>query len=79
VLVLALALLGAPTRAVEPDSIYLRFEIFGGPGLHFLTLQVSVDQSRERYSLAVDAETRSLADLFVDPAEQDRGAREDFR
>ncbi len=65
-LVLALALLGAPTRAVEPDSIYLRFEIFGGPGLHFLTLQVSVDQSRERYSLAVDAETRSLADLFVD-------------
>jgi hypothetical protein len=65
-LLLALALFGAPGRAAEPDAIYLRFEVFGGPGLHFLTLQVSVDQSRERYSLVVDAETRSLADLFVD-------------
>jgi hypothetical protein len=65
-LALALVLFGAPGRAAEPDPIHLRFEVFGGPGLHFLTLQVSVDQSRERYSLVVDAETRSLADLFVD-------------
>jgi hypothetical protein len=65
-LLLALALVGAPARAAEPDSIYLRFEVFGGPGLHFLTLQVTVDQSSERYSLAVDAETRGLADLFAD-------------
>ena len=65
-LLLALALFGVPGRAAEPDAIYLRFEVFGGPGLHFLTLQVSVDQSRERYSLVVDAETRSFADLFVD-------------
>ena len=65
-LLLALALFGAPGRAAEPDPIYLRFEVFGGPGLHFLTLHVSVDHSARRYSLAVDAETRSLADLFVD-------------
>src|SRR5258707_8553407 len=65
-LLLALALFGVPGRAAEPDAIYLRFEVFGGPGLHFLTLQVSVDQSREPYSLVVDAETRRFADLFVD-------------
>jgi hypothetical protein len=65
-LLLALALFGGPGRGAEPDPIHLRFEVFGGPGLHFLTLQVSVDQSGGRYSLAVDAETRSLADLFVD-------------
>ena len=65
-LLLALVLFGALGRAAEPDPIYLQFEVFGGPGLHFLTLQVSVDQSSERYSPAVDAETRSLADLFVD-------------
>jgi hypothetical protein len=65
-LLLALVLFGALGRAAEPDPIYLQIEVFGGPGLHFLTLQVSVDQSSERYSPAVDAETRSLADLFVD-------------
>ena len=61
-----LAVWSGAARAAEPDSIFLRYEVFGGPGLHFLTLQVSVDQSPERYSLAVDAETRGIADLFVD-------------
>jgi len=65
-LLLSLTMCGAQARPSEPDPIYLRFEVFGGPGLHFLTLQVSVDQSSGRYSLAVDAETRSLVDLFVD-------------
>jgi hypothetical protein len=63
---LVLVFFGAPARMAESDAIYLRFEVFGGPGLHFLTLQVSVEQSTGRYSLAVDAETRGLADLFVD-------------
>ena len=61
-----LAVWSGAARAAEPDSIFLRYEVFGGPGLHFLTLQVSVDQSPERYSLAVDAETRGIADLFSD-------------
>jgi hypothetical protein len=65
-LLLALALCGAQARVPDLDPIYLRFEVFGRPGLHFLTLQVTVDQSRERYSLAVDAATRSIVDLFVD-------------
>jgi hypothetical protein len=63
---LALAVTAASARAAEPDSIFLRFEIFGGPGLHFLTLRVMVNQSPERYSIETEAETRSLVDLFVD-------------
>jgi hypothetical protein len=39
----------------------------GQLGLHFLTLQVSIDQSRGRYALAAEVETRSLVDLFLDP------------
>ena len=63
---LAAALCSAPAAVPEPDPIYLRFEVFGGPGLHFLTLQVSVEQSSGRYALAADAETRNLVDLFLD-------------
>jgi hypothetical protein len=63
---LALTLCGASARGVEPDWIFLRFEVFGGPGLHFLTLQVRVQQSPERYSLTVEAETLGIAELFVD-------------
>src|SRR5262245_9310799 len=38
-----LAVWSGAARAAEPDSIFLRYEVFGGPGLHFLTLRVSVD------------------------------------
>jgi Protein of unknown function (DUF3108) len=65
-LLIALAICSGSARAEDPDLIFLRFEVFAGPGLHFLTLQVSVEQSQERYSLTVDAETRGVADLFVD-------------
>ena len=65
-LLLALAFSSASARAVELDPINLRFEVFGGPGLHFLTLRVRVDEAGGRYAIAVEAETRSLADLFVD-------------
>jgi hypothetical protein len=51
-LLLALALFGAPGRAAEPDAIYLRFGGYGGPGLHFLALQVSVDQLTAYLALA---------------------------
>jgi hypothetical protein len=62
----ALAFCGASTRSAEADPINLRFEVFGGPGLHFLTLRVRVDEATGRYAIAVEAETRGLADLFVD-------------
>jgi hypothetical protein len=65
-LLLALTFAGTSAQAVEPDPINLRFEVFGGPGLHFLTLRVRVDEAGGRYAIAVEAETRSLADLFVD-------------
>ena len=64
-MLLALAFSSASARAVEPDPINLRFDVFGGPGLHFLTLRVRVNETRGRYAIAVEAETRSLADLFV--------------
>jgi hypothetical protein len=65
-LLLSPTMCGAQARPPEPDPIYLRFEVFGGPALHFLTLQVNVDQSSGRYALAADAETCSLVDLFLD-------------
>ena len=65
-MLLALAFSSASAQAVEPDPINLRFEVFGGPGLHFLTLRVRVDEAGGRYAIAVEAETRSLADLPID-------------
>jgi len=53
-------------HAAAPDPIFLRFEVSVVPGLHVLSLSVNVEQSGEAYSIAVEAETRSLADLFVD-------------
>jgi hypothetical protein len=64
-LLFALATHGALAGAAEPDRTFLRFEVFGGPGLHFMTLTVTVDQSSEAYSIAAKAETRGLADLFL--------------
>jgi len=51
--------------AAQPDRIFLRFEVFGGPGPHFMTLTATVDQWSEGYSIAAVAETRGLADLFL--------------
>src|SRR5438552_19054728 len=70
-LVLFAAVLFSPlfsrlAHAAAPDPIFLRFEVSVGPGLHVLSLRVNVEQSGEAYSIAVEAETRSLADLFVD-------------
>lgn len=65
-LLLAIASHSALAGAAEPDRIFLRFEVFGGPGLHFMTLTTTVDQSSASYSIAAQAETRGLADLFLD-------------
>jgi len=66
VIPLALAVCSAPLRAAQPDPIFLRFEIFGGPRLHFLTVNIAVDHTDETYSIRAEAETRSVADLFLD-------------
>jgi hypothetical protein len=52
-------------RAAAPDQIFLRFEVYVGPSLHVLSLRVTVDQTGEAYSIAAEAETRNLADVFV--------------
>jgi Protein of unknown function (DUF3108) len=65
-LLVALAICSSAAHAADPDSIFLRYEVYGGPGLRFLSLQVTVEQSGERYSLAVAAETRGIADFFAD-------------
>ena len=65
--ILALVIHGASVGAAEPDRIFLRFEVSGGPaaGLHFLTLTATVDQSHQGYAVAAEAKTRGLADLFL--------------
>lgn len=63
---LALAVCLAAAGGAEADPILLRFEIFGGPGLHFLTLAATVDYTSETYAITAEAKTRSMADLFLD-------------
>ena len=77
-LLLALAFSSASARAVELDPINLRFEVFGGPGLHFLTLRVRVDEAGGRYAIAVEADAQSRR-FVCRSAEQARGAREGLR
>jgi Protein of unknown function (DUF3108) len=62
----AAVLCGYQADAAAPDPIFLRFEVSIGPSLHVLSLRVTVEQSGEAYSILAEAETRSLADLFVD-------------
>ena len=64
---LVLVIHGASVGAAEPERIFLRFEVLGGPaaGLHFLTLTATVDQSHQGYAIAAEAKTRGLADLFL--------------
>jgi hypothetical protein len=66
VLLLTLAVCRAPAEATEPDPIYLRFEILGAPGVHFMTLQAIVGYARETYTISAEAETRGLTDLLLD-------------
>jgi len=64
---LVLVIQGGSVGAEEPERIFLRFEVFGGPtaGLHFLTLTATVDQSHQGYVIAAEAKTRGLADVFL--------------
>ena len=52
--------------AAEPDRVEARFEIYGFAGLHVLTNRTTIEEWRDRYSIAMDLDTRGLASVFVD-------------
>ena len=54
----------APAR--EADRIEARIDIFGFAGAHVLTNRTTVEEARDRYSIAMDLDTRGLARVFVD-------------
>lgn len=67
---IAFALLLTPTAsrapAAEPDRVYARFEIFGFAGFHVLTNRTTIQEIGDRYTIAMDLDTRGLASIFVD-------------
>src|SRR5271168_3393109 len=52
--------------AGEADRIEARIEIFGFAGFHVLTNRTTVEEAGDRYSIAIDLDTRGLARVFVD-------------
>ena len=52
--------------AEDTEKIHVRFEIFGFAGLHVLTNRTTIEEAGDRYSLAMDLDTRGLARVFVD-------------
>src|SRR5271165_788573 len=52
--------------AGEADRIEARIEIFGFAGVHVLTNRTTVEEAGDRYSIAMDLDTRGLARVFVD-------------
>jgi len=46
--------------AAEGDRVDARFEIYGFAGFHVLTNRTSVQESGERYAIAMDLDTRGL-------------------
>jgi Protein of unknown function (DUF3108) len=63
---LGAGLLSAP--AAELGRVDARFEIFGFAGFHVLTTRTSVQETSNRYAIAMDIDTRGLARVFVDLA-----------
>jgi Protein of unknown function (DUF3108) len=53
-------------RPAEPDRVEARFEIFGFAGFHVLTNRTTIEESGERYKIAMELDTRGLASVFVD-------------
>lgn len=51
--------------AGEADRIEARIEIFGFAGIHVLTNRTTVEEAGDRYSIAMDLDTRGLASVFV--------------
>lgn len=56
----------AAADAAEWGSADARFEIYGFAGLHLLTTRTRVEETSNRYAIAMDIDTRGLASVFVD-------------
>ena len=52
--------------AGEVNKLEARIEIFGFAGVHVLTNRTTVEEAGDRYSIAMDLDTRGLARVFVD-------------
>jgi hypothetical protein len=52
--------------AGQADRIEARIEIFCFAGFHVLTNRTTVEEAGDRYSIAMDIDTRGLARVFVD-------------
>jgi hypothetical protein len=52
--------------AGEVNKLEARIEIFGFAGVHILTNRTTVEEAGDRYSIAMDLDTRGLARVFVD-------------
>jgi hypothetical protein len=52
--------------AGEVNKLEARIEIFGFAGIHVLTNRTTVEEAGDRYSIAMDLDTRGLARVFVD-------------
>src|SRR3954451_13068416 len=52
--------------AGETDRVFARFEIFGFAGFHVLTNRTTIQEIGDRYTIAMDLDTRGLASIFVD-------------
>ena len=57
---------GPAASAGELDRVDARFEIFGFAGFHVLTNRTTIQESGDRYAIAMDLDTRGLASVFVD-------------
>jgi hypothetical protein len=57
---------GALTAAAGADRVEARFEIYGFAGFHVLTNRTTVEEAANRYTIAMDLDTRGLASIFVD-------------
>src|ERR1700741_3391837 len=59
-----LGALAAPAQ--ESDPVALRIEVYGFAGFHVLTNRTRLSASTDRYTIAMDLDTRGIASVFVD-------------
>ena len=59
-----LGALAAPAQ--ESDPVALRIEVYGFAGFHVLTNRTRLATSDDRYTIAMDLDTRGIASVFVD-------------
>jgi hypothetical protein len=63
----AFVALGASAApAQESDPVALRIEVYGFAGFHLLTNRTRLATSDDRYTIAMELDTRGIASIFVD-------------